>query len=126
MIGQHPAVSLGIGLCCIINAEHPLITGWRAKSLVAACTAVGCEVLAMTNDNEWVACHCFFYNRWDIMKINIPIIISIILESPQILTHHFFCSYSEFPSLPYQCCKCVITMLNSVTATTEILMFSLK
>lgn len=51
----------------------------------------------MTNDNEWVACHCFFYNRWDIMKINIPIIISIILESPQILTHHLFAPIVNSP-----------------------------
>lgn len=38
--------------------------GWRAKSWVAASTAVGCKKLLMTNDNVWVAFHCFFYNRW--------------------------------------------------------------
>lgn len=94
---QHPAISLGIGLCCIINAEHPLITGWRSKSLVAACTAVGCKELAMTNDNEWVAFHCFFYNRW-VIRINILIIVSIILESKYSDTT--FILYCDFAFTP--------------------------
>lgn len=33
----------------------------------------------MTNDNVWVAFHCFFSNRW-VIEINILIIVNIISE----------------------------------------------
>ncbi len=51
----------------------------------------------MTNDNAWVAFHCFFYNRW-VIRINILIIINIIFGFKTSDTLLALCC--KLPSLP--------------------------
>lgn len=126
LIRQHSAISVGIGLCCIMNAEHPLITGWRAKSLVAAWTAIHCNEILMTNENEWAASDCFCCNsrlNW----INILISILLLVNPNKIWLCQFSLLIPFLTSLKKcsSCHKCHIILVNYLSVIMKGLEFAL-